>query len=360
MSRRRAPTGAREGPIYASHPSYIARPMVVTCVARAFDDLEEAFGRYCKRSGPRFMGFLMRRPEYPCVVTTLPFIAIEQLLFAVTNHSWGEMFIQRPGHAMPKGCKLSQLDMAPIAGQSCPCPNCSQLYESTSLVGVHAGPFAKLIDLLASKYGARSKEFVLLAYQILGKVAADTNSFVAVYVGPEGVLGCLPTGPRDAAPRYRTQRVFEWRVSGVPGAPLADDVHIIPSVIPLARKSKTRLPTSVDCDPFSKPWPTADKLSIRVTNTVSHREFGTAVIARFVRATNESIPYGIVRAYLVGEPAIPFVSMGVRATPNVRPFPADMPRPHGVAPDSKLVLKEYDLDLLRGFPWTNVEFSNVR
>lgn len=363
-------------PTPAAHPSFVPQAKIVCCVRRAFDDLEESLGRYSSRTGDRFLGFLQRRPEYPCVLSRLPFLAVEQLLFAVSHHRWADIFESTSGGA----------------------------------VRLRDGPFSLLLEHVAAKYRSRAPDFMQLAHHVLAKVAVQQTAFVAAYVGPEGRAGDMPCGPREPAPSFRQQRIFEWRWKGQ--LTPAHTCHIF-SVLPLGRTRKHRrgpgsaIPAVVDCDPFRRKEITPDDLARRVSATVCNEQFGAAVAERFCRSTGNTVSRGVVRLYLLGEPQIPFVSMLVdqeeidRLPDDARPIgvprkaslaiaepppqprrsrytrrgraaaarraggtgiPATLPAPLP-ALDSpaevkkQVAVKHYQMELLPGFPWTNVEFQ---
>lgn len=394
-------TAPRPPSALASPPSFAPQFEAHCCVANAFADLEEVLGRYSSRRAARFEGFLRRRPEFPVVLTRLPFVAVEQLLLAISSCTFRELFVwfaevldpryratawRPPRQTFRRGGDTSEaarLRFEAQAPREAPdellrvdqyaqpaavtLSSEVNLYDWRGGLRVRSGRFSALLERLAAKYGPRGEDLLDLAYQLLARAAKKQTAFVAAYVGPEGPAGECPCGTREPAPAFRAQRVFEWRVLGRLTPP---SCYQILTVLPLdadAPLDSDRSDASLAARKAAKAkaraalasrFPGLDRLSARVSATVQHDGFRSLLIKRFVVATEDRIGGRIVRAYLLGESDVPFVSAFVRPQAAVPPDNVRLPSElRGAGPDD-LVVIQYELQPLRDAPWTNVAFSS--
>jgi hypothetical protein len=390
----------RQPSTLACAPSFAPQFEAHCCVANAFADLEEVLGRYSSRRAGRFEAFLRRRPEFPVVLTRLPFVAVEQLLLAVSSCTFRELFVwfaeildprfrtaawRPPRQTFRRGGDTSEaarrrfeaqapreapdeLLRADQYAQPAAVTLSSEvnLYDWRGGLRVRSGRFSALVERLAAKYGPRGEDLLDLAYQLLARAAKKQTAFVAVYVGPEGPSGACPCGFRDPAPAFRAQRVFEWRVLGRLTPP---SCYQILTVLPLdpdgvveLREKLAKATRKLDKLQKGAAAATAaaavkDRLSARVSATVLSDAFRSSVIKRFVIATEDRIGGRIVRAYLLGETDIPFVSLFVRPQAAVPPDNVRLPSQLRDAGPGELVMIQYELQPLRDAPWTNVAFA---
>jgi hypothetical protein len=118
-----------------------------TKLVSTLHDLEESLGRYSIRTAKRFHDFISMQPEYPLVLTSLPFTAVEQVLFMATSQVFPT--------------------------SSCKCDRCK----------AHNSRFVAVLECLAGKYKVHRGEFVSVAHQVLSKVACGQTMFMAVFTG---------------------------------------------------------------------------------------------------------------------------------------------------------------------------------
>lgn len=116
-------------------------------ISSPLHDLEESLGRYSVRTARRFHNFISRQPEYPLVLTPLPFTAVEQILFMATSQV--------------------------IPTNSCKCDRCK----------AHNSQFGAVLECLADKYKSARGEFMFVAHQVLCKIACGQTMFTAVFTG---------------------------------------------------------------------------------------------------------------------------------------------------------------------------------
>jgi len=377
--------GPRQSSSLGCAPSFSPQFEAHLCVANAFADLEEVLGRYASRRASRFLAFLRRRPEFPVVLSRLPFVAVEQLLLAISCHSFHELFVWFAELIDPRytassawrpplqtfrrgetgeGARLRFEGQAPREApdeilltdqftQPAAVTLSSEvnIYDWRGGLRVRSGRFSALLERLAAKYGPRGEDLLDLAYQLLAKAAKKQTAFVAVYVGPAGAAGETPCGTREPAPEFRAQRVFEWRVLGRLTPP---SCYQLLTVLPLGEageRSEAGPPRSSSTREL--------RLSARVSATVCSDAFRSEVIKRFVVATEDRIGGRVVRIYLLGETDIPFVSIFVRPQCAVPADTYQMPPELRGADPADLVMIQYELEPLRDAPWTNVAFTET-
>jgi hypothetical protein len=232
------------------------------------EGLEATLGRYCSRSALTFRKFLQANIDFPVVLTTLPFLSVEQLLFALTQIPRNEIYeesesaeqrsdaergapaegpcrclhseeVRRGGNGVPpsaakeervtpsaaKGSERSRNPASRPAelakrSQGAPAPPQCQASQGSGkrLALIVGSAFDMWITKLEQKYGARRGDFADLAHAVIAKEAIGQRYFLAVYVGPQGLPGKLQRGPIVEVPAYRAQRIFQWQ--GFGGAPL--------------------------------------------------------------------------------------------------------------------------------------------
>jgi hypothetical protein len=358
---------SRPPTLLAAHPTFLPQPAMFSSVRRVFADLEETLGPYTKASAKRFRRFIATRPEFPCVLSTLPFIAIEQVLFAATQYPWDELFTES---------------------------------WNTGKIGVRSDRFIRVLERLSSKYGARAEDFFNVTEQVLARLAVQQTVFAAVYVGPTGEAGELQRGPRDTVPEFKQQRVFEYRWRGA--MIRVPHCHVF-STMPLEAVSMlrpaagfgvraVRLLTDLSASSRDGGRPNhRSKLALRISNTIREPAFADQAAMRFMRSVcsgpehrttaaaassflrhgKETTPEargtkepdqgegrgsakpselhdtGLIRIYLIGATSTPYVTLRVQLNKS---------EPKDDAAGT-FYLRHYDVDLLQGFPWTNVVFQ---
>jgi hypothetical protein len=423
--------GSRPATALACAPMFAPQIEAHYGVANAFTDLEDLFGRYTAKRASRFMGLLLRRPEYPVILTRLPFSAVEQVLFAISMCRFHELFVwaaelvgggapstancpslselgQSGGRRRPAGSASFQ-ELAPLGAEAWRPPEVSfrqapaqaapecgtaeawrerlmdqfalpaavtlasdvNLHDRLGRLRVRRGRFTDLLDRLAAKYRSRREDFLELAYSLLAKASKKQTAFVAVYVGPSGRAGESPCGARDAAPEFRQQRVFEWRILGRltpatcyqtftalplidPDAPAGALSCSVPPPLPAYPEDLPR----ITVDPFRLPRRTKAWLGLTIGETVRCEWFRTQVIRRFAAAGKERIAEGrVIRVYLLGQPDVPFVSVHI-ALSKTEPNPAAEQLPEALGMPDGFSVTRYDMALLQDPPWTNVVFAD--
>lgn len=170
-------------------PDFHATAENEIAMCNAFRDMELSIGRFASRSD-KFTRFVHQRPEYPVVLTSLPFTAITQVLFMVT-HS-GDMF-------EPSRCR------------------CAECWNKTTRNHELSRSFSRLLSAVAGKYGRDKQGFLSVARQVISKIVAGQRTFLAVYIGnaigPKRLrkLGvCLYPGWDGELISFRTTRAFEF------------------------------------------------------------------------------------------------------------------------------------------------------
>jgi hypothetical protein len=323
MDRKDRRAAAKKGStLYALHPSYTAVPEVDACLRGCMEDLEKTFGRYCSRTAPAFRRFLQARADFPAVITTLPFLCAEQLLFMVSQTPRDEMFerVPRERAPPPAGCVL-------------------QLREGC--------PVDLWIRKLQAKLGPRGDEFAELAYAILAKEATEMRAFVAVYVGPQGPRSGLPRGPVTEVPAYRSHRVFQWGPSPF-ARPAAPDGR--PALRPMLHT------TLAAGTPSSRPMcgrPLGSAAMGEVVGRVlDDPGFPSRCVRRALDCFGHRMHNVLVRVYLVtADPAsVPFVTLHITRNKAGEGL--------SVAPTPLSILTHYDVLLAKKLPWTNIQFGD--
>lgn len=169
-------------------------------MANVFRDMELSIGKFATRSD-KFINFVKKRPEYPIVLTTVPFTAVSQVLFMVTQHTTEEMFEFR--------C-------------NCKCGSTTQLEDTKywNSPGTHSPElrlrFVRLLDAVASKYGHDKRGFLSVAHQVICKIIVGQSMFMAVFtgnaIGPKRLrkLGvCMYPGWDGQLMSFKASRAFE-------------------------------------------------------------------------------------------------------------------------------------------------------
>lgn len=372
-------------------------------VANAFADLEDLFGRYSAKRASRFKGLLLRRPEYPVILTRLPFSAVEQVLFAMSMCRFHELFVwaaelvdsrlgaeawrppedtfrqdpfrQDPAQAASVATGNGQWRERMMDQFALPAAVtlASDVNPHDRLGGlrVRRGRFSELLDRLGSKYRSRREDFLELAYALLAKASKKQTAFVAVYVGPCGRAGESPCGTREAAPSFRQQRVFEWRILGRltpatcyqtftvlplidPHAPAGSLSCCVPPPLPACPDDLPRIAV----DPFRLPRRPKAWLGRTIGETVRCEWFRNQVIRRFAAAGKERVAEGrVVRVYLLGQPDVPFVSVHIVLSKAENDIPLEQ-LPTALGMPNGYAVTRYDMALLQDPPWTNVVFAD--
>jgi hypothetical protein len=315
---------------FALHPSYAAVAHVEAAVRGVMDDLEASLGRYCSRSAPAFRKFLAARVDFPVVLTTLPFVCIEQLLFAITQTPRRDIFAPVPqrggsGGSGPAACQEP-------SGGGCSCCSLGLLVGST---------FDSLMTKLEAKHGARSGEFAELAYAVISKEAVGQRHFLAVYVGPQGSAARLQRGPVTEVPAYRAQRIFQWRPQQAsPGCSEGPAFPMLAMTMRLvSRRGRKQKPQKRSA---------AIALGTRVSLTIDNEDFAPRCVRRAVESFGHRLREVKVRCFLIGDdPAVvPFVTLHIeRRACSANP-----------ASSSHALVSNYDVVLLKNHPWTNILF----
>jgi hypothetical protein len=166
-----------------------ASPENEIVMRNVFRDMELSIGKFASRS-EKFTRFVYQRPEYPVVLTSVPFTAVTQILFMVTHSD--DMF-------EPSRCR------------------CAECWNKTTRNHELSGAFSRLLSAVASKYGRDKQGFLSLARQVISKIVAGQRTFLAVYIGnaigPKRLrkLGvCLYPGWDGELVSFRTTRAFEF------------------------------------------------------------------------------------------------------------------------------------------------------
>lgn len=336
------------------------------------EGLEATLGRYCSRSAPTFRKFLQANIDFPVVLTTLPFVSVEQLLFALTQTPRDEIYEESESAERGRGGNEGSRSPAEPAKRG----QCS----GKRLALIVGSAFDMWITKLEQKYGARRGDFADLAHAVIAKEAIGQRYFLAVYVGPQGLPGKLQRGPIVDVPAYRAQRIFQWQGWKEVGAPLQRLQHLPPAPSAPAPElllcdfaarfecSKPMLFVTEKLNPLPAPHrrnkrqpkaATSTTLGKRVSLTIDNDEFAPRCVRRAIETFGYRLRSVLVRCFLIGEnPAeVPFVTFFVeRQTGNVDKIKHKLLR----ASDSSAVFYDnYDVVLLRDMPWTNVAFREV-
>lgn len=170
-------------------PEFRASPENELFMRNVFRDMELSIGKFASRSD-KFTRFVYQRPEYPVVLTPIPFTAVTQILFMVTHSD--NMF-------EPSRCR------------------CAECWNKTMRNHELSKPFSRLLSAVASKYGRDKQGFLSVARQVISKIVAGQHTFLAVYIGnaigPKRLrkLGvCLYPGWDGELISFRTTRAFEF------------------------------------------------------------------------------------------------------------------------------------------------------
>jgi hypothetical protein len=173
-------------------PEFRPSPETEVLLSNAFRDMELSLGRYTSRSD-KFAKFISSRPEYPVVFTSVPFTAVNQILFMTGHFSLEEMFT------------LSICDCLECKGKG--------VRKKTR--------FSKLLDAVAKKYGPNKEGFLYVAHQIISKIAVGQRTFMAVFtgdtIGPKRVRKngvTLYPGWDGESLAFKTTRTYEFYPTG--------------------------------------------------------------------------------------------------------------------------------------------------
>jgi len=213
-------------------PSFIPTLEEAATVRHCFHDLEISIGRYRESRALHFEAFLARNPEYPVVLSALPFAAAEQILYAAVHHGSRDLILNENDDDFVSTtlgklvcCLGEKWAVAEVrrARESRKEGSCRTIHNAgsrrntredlrlpSSYVGVEPGAWKmsarrllqlgtitpeekEIIDLTLT-------DFFALADGVLGAVLTARKVFECVYLG------------RDRAEqKYRDRRIFSWR-----------------------------------------------------------------------------------------------------------------------------------------------------
>jgi hypothetical protein len=317
-------------------PSFCPRRDTQLLTSGLFEELENAIGKLSSRNLSSYHRILATRPELPIVISPLPFIAIEQVLFMSSVYSYDEMFVTSAHRCA--ACQSS--------AQPCRSPPCSVFFMPK---------FKQLLQCVSEKYGDYACDFIHVAGQVLSKIVVGCSSLVAVYCGRtlgDGTntkkmmrrmkLQNIPTflvqqwGERLD---YRQTRIFEWRP--VPGS-LAAPCY------PTHEKGGGVPPPELHHNHLMIPTPCLYVVAKgKPSEVIRTNDFCMDILTRFI---DSRIPAPLlVRAYFaygpVGSHPMEYITIRIRQ----RAFPIGTPDSH----------MNYDLILIKGQPFTNLDIDAI-
>lgn len=321
---------------FACAPKFTPGPNTHYLISTLFDELERAMGKLTIRNLETFYQTLALRPELPIIITPLPFIAIEQVLFMSSVYTFEEMFVSVPRHSSAKVDHHS-------GTTADHCPDCCSVFFMPQ--------FRKLLLCVSTKYGDFASDFIHVAGQVLSKIVLGCTSLVAVYCGRTLGDG---TNIRKLSKRMRVQnipsflvqqwgerldfrqtRIFEWRNCWE---------RRVQQPPPFETRSSPPIAQENVMHRICKG---------RASDLLTTNEFCMDILKTFLE-TRLLAPI-LVRVYFCNPSSCSLDYITIR----IRTREFAQPRMHYQQPISSALLANYDLILIKGQPFTNLDIDEI-